>query len=89
VYTVTVIFGTAPLRSNRQLVEWCFPLSFSGPETLKIPAVRSRGPRGRRADTGGFLDSGWPVEASKLWWSVGARNTTPGVRHCEEIQDVL
>jgi len=26
---------------------------------------------------------------SEPWGSVGARNTTPGVRHCERIPDLL
>src|SRR5215213_4287312 len=44
---------------------------------------------GRRTDTGGFLRSGRPVRAWKPWGSVGVRNTTPGVRHCGGIPDVL
>jgi len=57
---VTVIFGTAPQRSNWQLVWYCTPLKFSGLEALKIPGDRGRDPRGSGTDTTGFLGSGRP-----------------------------
>jgi hypothetical protein len=41
VYTVTVICGTAPLRTDWQLVWYCISLRFSGPRALKIPGVRA------------------------------------------------
>jgi len=64
-------FGTAPLlqalRWDWQLLGYYIPLKFSGPEALEIPAVRGLDPWSLRADTGGFMASGRPVEIWKLW----------------------
>jgi len=40
-------------------------------------------------DTAGFLGSGRPWKVQVPWGSVGVRDTTPSVRHCEGIPDVL
>jgi hypothetical protein len=66
VYTVTVIRYGSSADWDWQLLGYCISLKFSGPEALKIPAVRGCRPRGLGPDSAGFLASGRPPKRGGL-----------------------